>query len=175
MTGLIPLGFSQRDNAIAAGAVAIRAFNREQNEPPLRIIGLHASFPIGLPARDFTWEVANRLDTIRFEFMCRQGIGALNPEMIWKDGNLVATAAAGAHDAILPFIDIPPGGHLVVTPTAGTLGTLTTRILGYELTKDIIARSLLATDPNTISITPDNVISLLNQDPTFSAQGGGIP
>ncbi len=105
--------------------------------------------------------------------MCRSAIGGGSPNAVWK--NLGETVGmAGDLDALLPFIDIPPRGLLTMDFDAQAVpGTIRVDIFGIELTDGIIARGLLATDPQTVSINENNRISLIDLPPKFSAQGGG--
>jgi len=109
-----------------------------------------------------------------FDFLAEEGLGGANPRVTWKDlRHTSASIAPNRFDALLAYIDIPIGGGLQFVKGVNAANQdLTIRIIGFELTKNALARILLGTDTETISYFQDGSVSLGNVKPNYALQGG---
>jgi len=113
-----------------------------------------------------------------FTFMHRWNIGSLGmaetTKMNWKDTAIgTRSTTEDRRDVWLPYLDIPQSGSLQFVKAASAIvGTMSGVVIGHPLTKNVVARLLLGSAPETISWTSDGTISLDNLKPNFPLQGG---
>jgi len=164
----VPLEFKRITLSPGAGAAKTTILDRAQNQAVLRIIGLQYEYTGTMRFAEFSTVLSPDAGGADFNFMSRD-IGGTGPRGTWpseRDSGVPDFTWLG------PYIDIQPGGKLVVDLAAvGLASDLQINLLFVELTKFIISRALLATDPETISTSLSGRLSLLNTKPTRGIQG----
>jgi len=159
---------------LAAGNQAL--IKIEENEPPYRFYGFDGNYVSdGASTKTFTLGVVAPGGAPEFRFMRRVNVGTTDMDFWWKDLNLGAEGQSSQRDALLPYLDVPPGGTIRVNSTVAVdggefMGTM----VGHQLTKNWAARVFLATDPETVNFGPRGQFSLTKLRPNLAAQGGGL-
>jgi len=171
-----PVAYKKQVFTPSAGAGNQRFFDRTNQDTPFRMVGFQAT-TLQNAESAFAFSVRTSQETL-FLFMNRQGVGVVGSttRMTWKDSSTrPRTVALDETDALIPYLDIPAGGGLQLGKVASAEAVaMTVTVVGFELTKNVLARILLGTNPETINYMPDGEVSIANLTPEFEAQGGGV-